>query len=52
LTRAGYPARIEVDRPARTYRVVTGSFETEEGAQEALREIRGKGFPESFVVAR
>lgn len=52
LTRAGYPARIEVDRQARTYRVMTGSFETEEGAQEALREIRAEGFPESFVVAR
>jgi cell division protein FtsN len=52
LTRAGYPARIEVDRQARTYRVVTGSFETEEGAQEALREILGEGFPEAFVVAR
>jgi cell division protein FtsN len=52
LTRAGYPARIEVDRQQHTYRVTTGSYETEESAEQALRDIQGEGFPRAFVTPR
>jgi len=52
LTRAGYPARIEVDREHRTYRVVTGRYLTEESAEKARGEFRDEGFPEAFVVER
>ena len=52
LTRAGYPAKIEVDREHHTYRVVTGRYLTEENAEKARGELREEGFPEAFVVAR
>jgi len=52
LTRAGYPARIEVDRQSHTYRVTTGNYETEERAERALGDIQGEGFPRAFVVPR
>ena len=52
LTRAGYPATIEVDRQHNTYKVLAGRFPTEEEARRALEEVQGEGFPEAFVVAR
>jgi len=52
LTRAGYPAKIEVDREHRTFKVVTGRYRTEESAQRALGDVKAEGFPEAFVVAR
>ena len=54
LTRAGYPARIEVDRQSShtIYRVVTGNYRSEENARKALEQIKEEGFTEAFVIGR
>ena len=53
LTRAGYPARIEVQREGgrTTYRVLTGRYRTEYAARKAAEQLTQDGFP-AFLVAR
>jgi cell division protein FtsN len=53
LTRAGFPARVEVERSQgqTLYRVLTGRYRTEYAAQEALNELRQEGFS-GFLVER
>ena len=53
LTRAGYPARIDVTSPGEQtlYRVLTGRYHTEYAARKALAELQREGFS-GFLVRR
>lgn len=53
LTRAGYPARIEVGRGERgdLYRVLTGRYRTEYAARKAMEQLQKEGFP-GFLTQR
>lgn len=54
LTRAGYPATIDVNRedsPA-SYKVVVGRYRSEANARKALDQIKHEGYAEAFVVTR
>ena len=53
LSRAGYPARVEMARgdSETVYRVVTGRYRTEYAARKAMDQLRQEGFP-GFLVER